>query len=56
MKKVKKRNPDASCYILYDKLYVDNKMYVWDLELGQVRRKHTNICDDCGQMTHQNML
>ena len=36
MKKVKKNNVNSSCFILYDKLYVDNKMYVWDPDLGQV--------------------
>merc|ERR1712096_225137 len=54
---VKKNNVNSSCFILYDKLYVDNKMYVWDPDLGQVREggydkdpgQHTELVSNGGK-------
>ena len=30
MRKIKKSNPDATCFMQYDKLYVNNKIYVFN--------------------------
>merc|ERR1712106_178297 len=36
MKNMKKSNPDAYCFIHYDKLYIDNRLYVFDKEKQEV--------------------
>ena len=33
---IKRVNPEKVCYLEYDKLYVDHKIYVWNETLGQV--------------------
>ena len=33
---IKRINPEKVCYLEYDKLYVDHKIYVWNETLGQV--------------------
>ena len=37
MRKVKRANPERSCFLEYDRLYVDHKIYVYSEALGQVR-------------------
>ena len=36
MRKIKKTNPDATCFMQYDKLYVNNKIYVFNDLQGKV--------------------
>ena len=36
MRKIKKSNPDATCFMQYDKLYVNNKIYVFNDLQGRV--------------------
>ena len=36
MRKVKRNNPSASCFLQYDKLYVDSKIYVFNDLQGKV--------------------
>ena len=36
MRKIKKANPDATCILQYDKLYVNNKIYVFNDLQGRV--------------------
>ena len=36
MKNAKKSNPDAYCFVHYDKLYIDNRLYVFDKEKQEV--------------------
>ena len=36
MRKVKKLNPDATCFMQYDKLYINNKIYVFNDLQGRV--------------------
>ena len=38
MRNIKKRNPERHCVLEYDKLLVDNKIYVWNDILCQVTR------------------
>ena len=33
---VRKANPEKSCFLQYDKLYIDTKIYVYNEVLGQV--------------------
>ena len=33
---VRKANPEKSCFLQYDKLYIDSKIYVYNEVLGQV--------------------
>ena len=33
---IKKANPERVCFLEYDKLYVENKIYIWNEALGQV--------------------
>ena len=33
---IKRVNPEKSCYLEYDKLYVDSKIFIWNDALGQV--------------------
>ena len=37
MRTWKKQNPDSYCHLQFDKLYIDNRLYVWDKESGEVR-------------------
>ena len=37
MRTWKKQNPDSYCHLQFDKLYIDNRLYVWDKEAGEVR-------------------
>ncbi len=39
---VKKANPEKVCYLEYDKLYVDSKIFVWNEALGQVIEQAEN--------------
>ena len=39
MRKVKKSNPDATCFMQSDKLYVNNKIYVFNDLQGRVSIK-----------------
>ena len=34
--KVRKANPEKNCFLQYDKLYIDSKIYVFNEVLGQV--------------------
>ena len=36
MRAVKRNNPSASCFLHYDKLYIDNKAYVFNDQQGKV--------------------
>ena len=36
MKAVKKNNPAASCFLHYDKLYIDNRAYIFNDQQGKV--------------------
>ena len=36
LRKIKKLNPDATCFMQYDKLYVNNKIYVYNDLQGKV--------------------
>ena len=36
MRAWKKQNPDSYCHLQFDKLYIDNRLYVWDKESGEV--------------------
>ena len=36
MRKIKKSNPDATCFMQHDKLYVNNKIYVFNDLQGRV--------------------
>ena len=36
MRSWKKQNPDSYCLLQYDKLYIDNRLYAWDKEAGEV--------------------
>merc|ERR1712012_811066 len=36
MRKIKKLNPDATCFMQYDKLYINNKIYVYNDLQGKV--------------------
>ena len=41
MRRVKRQNPDAVCFVQHDKLYVNNKIYVFNDLQGKVgARKH----------------
>ena len=33
---VRRANPEKSCFLQYDKLYIDSKIYVFNDVLGQV--------------------
>ena len=33
---MRKANPEKSCFLQYDKLYIDSKIYVYNEVLGQV--------------------
>ena len=37
MRAWKKQNPDSYCHLQFDKLYIDNRLYVWDKESGEVQ-------------------
>ena len=39
---IKKANPEKACYLEYDKLYVDSKIFVWNEALGQVIEQAEN--------------
>ncbi len=44
LRKIKRANPERSCFLEYDKLYVDHKVYVYSEALGQVRGgDHSNV-------------
>jgi len=36
MRQVKRVNPEKACYLEYDKLYVDSKIFIWNEALNQV--------------------
>lgn len=36
MRQIKRANPEKACYLEYDKLYVDSKIFVYNEALGQV--------------------
>jgi len=36
LRQIKRVNPEKSCYLEYDKLYVDSKIFIWNDALGQV--------------------
>jgi len=36
MRQIKRVNPEKSCYLEYDKLYIDSKIFIWNEGLGQV--------------------
>ena len=36
MRSIKKSNPERRCFLEYDRLYVDQKIYVWNDIVGQV--------------------
>jgi hypothetical protein len=40
MRKVKRSDPSAACFIQYDKLYVNNKIFVFNDLQGKVAYKH----------------
>ena len=37
----KRQNPKAYCILHYDKLYIDNRLYVWDKESQEVNSSST---------------
>jgi hypothetical protein len=39
---VKKSNPERFCLLEYDKLIIDQKIYVWNDVISQVRKKEKN--------------
>ena len=43
MRTIKKTNPERRCFLEYDRLYVDQKIYVWNDIAGQVTT--LNQCD-----------
>ena len=49
MRSIKKRNPERHCVLEYDKLFVDNKVYVWNDILCQVRSQI--LTRDSGHLT-----
>ena len=45
MRAVKKNNPAATCFIQYDKLFIDNKVYVFnDIQGKVVEYSQVNNC------------
>ena len=36
MKNWKRKNPSSYCFLNYDKLYIDNRLFVYDKELNDV--------------------
>jgi len=36
LRQIKRVNPEKACYLEYDKLYVDSKIFIWNDALGQV--------------------
>ena len=46
LRKVKKSNPDATCFMQHDKLYVNNKIYVFNDLQGKVSLEFifTRVC------------
>ena len=38
--KIKKRNPEKKCFLQYDKLYVDGRIYVYSAQEGKVVPQH----------------
>ena len=46
LRKVKKSNPDATCFMQHDKLYVNNKIYVFNDLQGKVSLEFifTSVC------------
>ena len=47
MRTWKKQNPDSYCHLQFDKLYIDNRLYVWDKESGEVRMSDDGL--ECGE-------
>ena len=41
MRAWKRQNPKAYCILHYDKLYIDNRLYVWDKESQEVTSSST---------------
>ena len=36
MKNWKRKNPSSYCFLNYDKLYIDNRLFIYDKELNDV--------------------
>ena len=52
MKKVKKNRPDKHCFIQYDKLFIDGKVYMYSEKIGKVlEQKTTKENGKFGRMT-----
>ena len=50
MRTWKKQNPDSYCHLQFDKLYIDNRLYVWDKESGEVRMSDYGFEGGHGQL------
>ena len=53
MRTWKKQNPDSYCHLQFDKLYIDNRLYVWDKESGEVRMSDERFVDSLPQVVEQ---
>lgn len=57
MREMKKNNPNLICYLQYDKLFVDNKCYVWnDLQAKVVEHfpvKSRFFCSTLHEIDHE---
>ena len=49
MRKIKRTNPEKNCFLEYDRLYVDHKIFVWSETLGQVVELAESNRYDSGQ-------
>ena len=49
MRQVKKKNPERRCYLEYDKLYIDGKLFMYSQLTGQVEEQSSTVNTD-----HQN--
>ena len=49
MRQVKKKNPERRCYLEYDKLYIDGKLFMYSQLTGQVEEQSATVNTD-----HQN--
>ena len=47
MRHVKKVNPEKRCFLQYDKLYIDTKIYVYNEVLGQVVEHTESVRWEC---------
>ena len=53
MRTWKKQNPDSYCHLQFDKLYIDNRLYVWDKESGEVRMSDERFVNSLLQVVEQ---